>query len=460
MLQWQQFPRRGGVRGLQRVDRAGNRWQVITAAAIALTGLATSASAQSDTAFTLVNRSSETITSAYVSPEKQKKWGRDILGSGVLRAGQQIKVEPPRNQGCIFDVRVNYGAERYEERYRQNLCTISEIVFNAANARTSQPQPGQKQPSASVPDFTVVNRATKAIQSIFVSSVEEKNWGADVLPGVLRPGDRFEVKLPRNGQCTYDVRIVYDDQAIEDRMKQNVCAVMEMAFSGPGQPQQRPPQGGGGAQGNGGISGYGTGFFVSATGHALTNNHVVDGCERIATVLEGQMVPSIIIRVDKQNDLALIRAQVKQNVPFAKFRASPGIRAGEDVVVAGFPFPQVLQNGLNITRGNVSALAGIGGNTAEMQMTAPVQPGNSGGPMFDSSGNVVGVVVARLNSQAVKAEAQNMNYAVQGAVARLFLESNGVRAVEAPSTSDMKIGDISDAARDLTFQIACFGRRR
>jgi hypothetical protein len=76
--------------------------------------------------------------------------------------------------------------------------------------------------------------------------------------------------------------------------------------------------------------------------------------------------------------------------------------------------------------------------------------------LFDSSGNVVGVVVARLNPQAVKTETQNINYAVQGPVARLFLESNGVRPVEVQSTRDIKIGDLSDAARDYTFQIVCF----
>ena len=61
-----------------------------------------------------------------------------------------------------------------------------------------------------------------------------------------------------------------------------------------------------------------------------------------------------------------------------------------------------------------------------------------------------------LNSQAVKTEAQNINYAVQGPMARLFLESNGVRAAEAPSVKDIRIGDLSDAARDYTFQIVCY----
>lgn len=288
---------------------------------------------------------------------------------------------------------------------------------------------------------------------LFVSSVESTSWGADLLPGVLKQGDRFEVRLPRNGQCVYDIRVVYADQAVDDRTKQNVCTIQEMVFTGPGQMAPRTEQG---AER---IAGYGTGFYVAGTGHALTNNHVVDKCTRIAAVIEGKMVAAHVVRVDKQNDLALLRVQASQPVRFAKFRASPGIRVGEEVVAAGFPFPQVLQNGLNVTRGNVSAMGGIGGNTAEMQMTAPVQPGNSGGPLFDMSGNVVGVVVSGLNAQAVKAPTQNVNYAVQGAVARLFLESNGVRAVEEPSTRDIKVGDLSDAAREYTFQVACYNKQ-
>ena len=169
-----------------------------------------------------------------------------------------------------------------------------------------------------------------------------------------------------------------------------------------------------------------------------------------------------LVGVDALSDLAVlkVRVPIAAKDSWRAFAWSPNLpQVGEDVVAAGFPFPQVLQNGINITRGNVSAMGGIGGNTANMQMTAPVQPGNSGGPLFDSSGNIVGVVVARLNSQAVKSETQNINYAVQGPVARLFLESNGVSPTEVRSTRDVKMGDLSDAAREFTFQIVCFKAR-
>ena len=409
---------------------------------------------QNDPTFLLVNRNTADIEKVFVSPAQQSKWGRDFLGDNVLRAGRQLKVEPPRNQGCIFDVRVEYPGNRFEERRGQDLCQLEQLVFDGSTARVAQPaqKPPAQASATADPDFYVANRSQKVIGELFVSSAQAPNWGDDLIPGVLRPGQRFQVKLPRNGECIYDVRVIYEDKSVEERRKQDVCRIEEMAFTGQTAQAAGSPQPASGPR----VAGYGTGFFVTAQGHALTNNHVVAGCERIASVIEGQMVPSIVVQVDRQNDLALVRAQVTRAMPFAKFRASPGIRVGEDVVAAGFPFPQVLQNGLNITRGNVSAMGGVGGNTANMQMTAPVQPGNSGGPLFDGSGNVVGVVVARLSAQAVKTETQNINYAVQGPVARLFLESNGVRPVEQQSTRDIRIGDLSDAARDYTFQIVCY----
>ena len=135
----------------------------------------------------------------------------------------------------------------------------------------------------------------------------------------------------------------------------------------------------------------------------MTNNHVIDGCDGgIAGIQDGQPVRGIVVNIDKQNDLALIRIQQANTVSFAKFRASPGIRVGESVIAAGFPFPQVMQNGLNVTIGNVSAMAGSGGKTANMQITAPLQPGNSAGPLMDASDHVVGVPAKRADARRGK----------------------------------------------------------
>jgi S1-C subfamily serine protease len=196
----------------------------------------------------------------------------------------------------------------------------------------------------------------------------------------------------------------------------------------------------------------GTGFFVTAQGHALTNAHVIRGCAAVAAFIEGARIPAVVIRSDERNDLALLRVQATLPVPFARFRAAPGIRPGEGVIAAGFPLQQVLRNGLNITTGSVSAMSGIGGNAALMQMTAPVQPGNSGGPLLDAAGNVVGVVVSMLT------ETQNVNFAVQGVVARTLGEAEGHRFEERASKTALPAGDVADRAREFTFLVQCISR--
>jgi S1-C subfamily serine protease len=114
---------------------------------------------------------------------------------------------------------------------------------------------------------------------------------------------------------------------------------------------------------------------------------------------------------------------------------------------------------LNITVGNVSALAGLSGNTALLQMTAPVQPGNSGGPLVDMGGNLVGVVVSKLDAMRIAETTgdvpQNINFAIQGPVARLFVQAGGQRIEERPTTTELRVADVSDRARDFTFQVEC-----
>src|SRR5262249_51475463 len=136
-----------------------------------------------------------------------------------------------------------------------------------------------------------------------------------------------------------------------------------------------------------------------------------------------------VAAADRQNDLALLK--IAGTAPASGvFRTGKPLRQGELVVAVGFPLRGVLASDANVTSGNVSALAGIRDDIRYLQISAPIQPGNSGGPLLDEQGNVVGVIVSKLNAVAVASATgdipQNVNFALNASVARTFLDAKQV----------------------------------
>jgi S1-C subfamily serine protease len=138
----------------------------------------------------------------------------------------------------------------------------------------------------------------------------------------------------------------------------------------------------------------GTGFVVSTNGHIVTNHHVVEGCVGdIKGNLTGEaaMVLRVVSR-DANNDLALLQAPSTTTFKdFARIR-DRSIRSGDSVVAIGFPFHGLLTSDFTVTTGIVSSLSGLHNDSRFLQISAAVQPGNSGGPLFDTTGQIVGVV--------------------------------------------------------------------
>jgi S1-C subfamily serine protease len=136
------------------------------------------------------------------------------------------------------------------------------------------------------------------------------------------------------------------------------------------------------------------------------------------------------------------------------------VRVGQFVMVAGYPLRGLLSSGINATTGNVSALAGPGDDTRLLQITAPVQPGNSGGPVLDQSGNVIGVVVSQLDSleiaRATGGIPQNVNFAIKGTVVRTFLEAKGVEFTTSPSTTRLDPAAVAERAAKSTILVECW----
>jgi uncharacterized protein len=201
------------------------------------------------------------------------------------------------------------------------------------------------------------------------------------------------------------------------------------------------------------LAGTGTGFFVSADGHMLTNHHVIEGCDYVTVQQMGQ---AEIVASDKVDDLAVLKVRTDGDVPTAVFRTGPRVQRGETVIVAGFPLQGTLSSSGNITVGTISALVGFNEDIREYQFSAPIQPGNSGGPLLDTSGHVLGIVSAELAMMAMDVAPQNVNFAIKTQMALVFLDAVGVGYQTAQSTEPLPTTAVAASAEQYTRLVECW----
>ncbi len=204
----------------------------------------------------------------------------------------------------------------------------------------------------------------------------------------------------------------------------------------------------------------GTLFLVNTTGQAITNHHVVAGCGELR--IEGRDGLAKVVTEDLVNDLALVQIPGEAKAS-AAITAEPGkLRQGEDIVVFGYPLNAVLSSGGNLTPGVVSALTGLGNNTNQIQITAPIQPGSSGSPVLNKKGEVVGVVSMKLSdskmARATGSVGQNVNFAVNGQTLRTFFDTHKVtyRSGGGFFSWDKSTADLAEEARKWTLVVECW----
>lgn len=200
----------------------------------------------------------------------------------------------------------------------------------------------------------------------------------------------------------------------------------------------------------------GSGVAVDAR-HVLSNAHVVEEASRITVLGDGRSHAAELVFADPRNDLALLR--VEQPLPaVARFRAGLDLHLGEDVVALGFPLQGLLGSGAQASAGNIAGLCGIGNDSSVFQFTAPIASGNSGGPIFDLCGHILGLVCSSLNVERIRAaggSAENINFGIKGAIVRSFLDAFGVEPQLAGPSSPIGRAEMVRQARTTIYRIGC-----
>ncbi len=202
---------------------------------------------------------------------------------------------------------------------------------------------------------------------------------------------------------------------------------------------------------------FGTAFAVTEDGDLVTNKHVVSGCSRVEARLGARRLAGEVTVHGQGEDLAIIRLHT--NTPdFAVFPKLPALRAGESAITYGFPLPGMLASDGNLTIGYVTALQGPVDSPHYVQVTTPIQPGNSGGPLLDSSGHVIGVVTKQLNAamfQDARGVPQLVNFAIGLDALRSFLNQNKIPFTEQDSFQELRPADVGDRARLFSYSVHC-----
>ncbi|MFY7957682.1 MAG: trypsin-like peptidase domain-containing protein, partial [Flavobacterium macrobrachii] len=173
-------------------------------------------------------------------------------------------------------------------------------------------------------------------------------------------------------------------------------------------------------------TGSGSGFYVSNDGYIVTNYHVIENAYEVWVKCKQdgiyQKFKAEIIQKDFVNDLALIKItdaafKLLKEIPYSIHSGTAPL--GSEVFSLGYPLADVIGENVKFTSGNISSLSGLYNDVTNFQMTVPVQHGNSGGPIFDKNGNIIGVVVAKLNKEY---EGENVNYAIKSNIVKNIVD--------------------------------------
>jgi len=388
------------------------------------------------------------------------EWG-EVRGLEAVQPGGLTSLQGNVTQTCVREVRAVFANRQEQTSGPIDICVADRVVVGGdqvvgvipqgQGTTTSGQRPqGQQQqaPVAGPPPgarvVTVANTWHITLRELYLRTPGTQPLGPDVL-GDRVLDSRREINVPLPGQgCRFDVLGLYGDEygftaeiAIPNA---DLCANRRVELNGP------PP---------GRQLGGGTGFYATRSGLIVTNRHVTRMCNSVRLQVGGASVPLEILVDDPVNDLAILRGPSRAT-PAVVFRADgQPVRLGEQILAIGYPIGAAVGNQVFPVSGSISASGGRQGRDNEFSMTAPINPGHSGGPIFDESGLLVGVAVAgitRLGDRNI----QNVTFGIRASVLRRLLRSINAEVEEAPPGQAIRTPDLIDRSLPMVLNLSCY----
>jgi S1-C subfamily serine protease len=203
----------------------------------------------------------------------------------------------------------------------------------------------------------------------------------------------------------------------------------------------------------------GTGIII-ATDRLVTAEHVIRSCGSVEVVSNGKRLAAQTIASDQKNDLALLSVSNLGQTATVNLRRSA--LNGETVLASGYPLSGLLSSDIIVTTGIVNSQAGLLNDLSKIQISAQVSAGNSGGGLLDKSGNLVGIVVSKLDALRVAMLTgdvpQNVNFAVKPEVVAQFLETHKISIPRADATNRLETEELAKRGREMSVKIECKNR--
>ena len=300
----------------------------------------------------------------------------------------------------------NETEESLKEYYANNSLNAIEGIYKSYQAEN-------------LPYYKIgIKKRDNKFIAIIIEAEQENVWKPGEVKAYFEPSSMkglFSVKWYMGNKTSYETFAMMENEAI-----------LSIEFKNPQTGEKSTdklikmyPQAEGEISFNKVQKSSGSGFFLTTDGVIATNAHVVENAESIKIQISNEIgnfeYNAKVLLTDSKNDVALLKIE---DANFKGLSAIPyslieKAEIGEKAFTIGYPLNDVMGTNYKVTDGIVSSVSGIDDDMRYYQISVPLQPGNSGGPLFNSKGDIIGITSARLNSKAVGTEVQNVNYAIK-----------------------------------------------